>query len=330
MQKKYQIFISSTFLDLKSERQAAQKAILNLGHIPAGMEMFPASNTEQLTYIYKIIDDCDYYVLIIGGRYGSLSETGLSYTEMEFDYAKKRGIPILVFLHPDVAKIEFGKVDTEADQRQKLHDFRSKASSGRIVKDWEDAKGLEAAIITSLTSAFTEEPQTGWRRDTEEPDEKSLRKISNLQSLSDAHRRAAESAQNKLRGFEDLDRAEIDIKFLGNDIPHVLQFSGRRILKQILPLLRNGLTKIDLDKSLAELIEHTTNDMMGIECPIEVSRSTLEDVFMFLEAFDIATGDTYEPWKLKEEKKDLMKAVFIPNSSLNPSSNYISDDEIPF
>jgi hypothetical protein len=42
LDKKYQIFISSTFADLKDERQAAMNSVIDLRHIPIGMEGFPA------------------------------------------------------------------------------------------------------------------------------------------------------------------------------------------------------------------------------------------------------------------------------------------------
>ena len=70
MQKKYQVFISSTFRDLIDERQDAIRSVLDLGHIPSGMEVFPAADMEQFEYIKRIVDECDYYVLVIGGRYG--------------------------------------------------------------------------------------------------------------------------------------------------------------------------------------------------------------------------------------------------------------------
>lgn len=79
MNKKYQVFISSTFVDLIQERQSAMRAVLDLGHIPSGMEIFPAADVEQFEYIKKVIDECDYYVLIIGARYGSVDEAGLSF-----------------------------------------------------------------------------------------------------------------------------------------------------------------------------------------------------------------------------------------------------------
>jgi len=95
MEKKYQVFISSTYTDLIEERKEVQKILLMADCIPAGMEAFVATNDEQFEVIKKVIDLCDYYVLIIGGRYGSInSQTGLSYTEMEYDYAVSKEIPV--------------------------------------------------------------------------------------------------------------------------------------------------------------------------------------------------------------------------------------------
>jgi len=51
--KKLQVFVSSTYLDLKNERQAAVEAILKAGHIPAGMELFAAGNESQFETIRR-------------------------------------------------------------------------------------------------------------------------------------------------------------------------------------------------------------------------------------------------------------------------------------
>lgn len=78
--KKYQVFVSSTYSDLKEERRKILDVLLMADCIPAGMEAFVASDTEQFEVIKKVIELCDYYVLIIGKRYGSInSSTGLSY-----------------------------------------------------------------------------------------------------------------------------------------------------------------------------------------------------------------------------------------------------------
>jgi Domain of unknown function (DUF4062) len=82
---RHQVFVSSTFRDLEAERGAVYRAIRGLNCIPAGMELFPASNDEQFKFIKRVIDDCDYYVVIVAGRYGSVTTDGVSFTEMEFD-----------------------------------------------------------------------------------------------------------------------------------------------------------------------------------------------------------------------------------------------------
>jgi len=87
--RREQVFVSSTYLDLREERQSVIQALLIAGCIPAGMELFPAGNDEKWRLIQRVINECDYYVLVIGGKYGSLDPTTeLSYTEMEFDYAE--------------------------------------------------------------------------------------------------------------------------------------------------------------------------------------------------------------------------------------------------
>ena len=68
---------------------------MKLNCIPAGLELFPAIDEKQFDYIKKCIDDSDYYLLIIGGRYGSLTCEGISYTEKEYLYALKNNISII-------------------------------------------------------------------------------------------------------------------------------------------------------------------------------------------------------------------------------------------
>lgn len=87
MDKRYQVFVSSTYSDLHEERSKVIQTLMEMDCIPAGMELFPAIDQEQFEFIKKVIDDCDYYLLIIGGRYGSLTNDGISFTEKEYDYA---------------------------------------------------------------------------------------------------------------------------------------------------------------------------------------------------------------------------------------------------
>jgi nucleoside 2-deoxyribosyltransferase len=93
--KRLQVFVSSTYTDLITERQAAVEAILTAGHIPAGMELFAAGDESQLEAIKQWIDESDVYLLILGGRYGSIEpSSGKSYTHLEYDYALSQGKPL--------------------------------------------------------------------------------------------------------------------------------------------------------------------------------------------------------------------------------------------
>ena len=142
MEKRYQIFISSTFSDLEDERKKIMEAILALNCFPAGMEMFPATDMEQFEYIKSVIDQSDYYVVVIAGRYGSLAEDGISYTEKEFDYALEKGIPVLAFLKQNLEDIPAKNLDNNKFQRKKLMRFREKVKQGRMVRFWDNKDEL--------------------------------------------------------------------------------------------------------------------------------------------------------------------------------------------
>lgn len=102
MKRKLQIFISSTFSDLQTERQTAVEAILRAGHIPAGMELFSAGSESQLEIIKRWINESDVYMLILGGRYGSIeNSSGLSYTEIEYRYAIEKRNPVFAIIASD-------------------------------------------------------------------------------------------------------------------------------------------------------------------------------------------------------------------------------------
>ena len=179
MDKRYQVFVSSTFTDLKEERKAIIEGLLNAKYIPAGMEMFSASNDEQFKYIKKIIDTCDYYVLIVGARYGSInSSTGKSFTEQEYDYAIEKGIPVLAFLHDDPYNLPAEKRDDE--NRDLLERFRAKVSDGRLCKMWHTPAELIASVIISLGEEVADNPQMGWTRGNIEDSVELLSQINEL------------------------------------------------------------------------------------------------------------------------------------------------------
>lgn len=163
VEKREQVFVSSTYLDLREERQAVIQTLLEADCIPAGMELFPASDEEKWELIKRVIDDSDYYVVVIGGRYGSVDDEGLSFTEKEFDYAASTKTPIMGFLHGDPGKIVADKIDLDPLLRQRLDDFRNKVSQ-RMVKFWTSPADLAGAVALSLIQTRKHSPAEGWVR----------------------------------------------------------------------------------------------------------------------------------------------------------------------
>jgi hypothetical protein len=185
MNKKYQVFISSTFSDLLQERQAAIRTVLDLGHIPSGMEIFPAADVEQFEYIKKVIDECDYYVLIIGARYGSVDAAGVSFTEKEYDYAVEQKKTVLAFIHGDPGSVAVNKADTDPTRAAKLNAFREKVSTGRLVRFWKTPEELNSRVTIALAKAFGEMPGIGWIRGNAVASEDLLAQLNDLRNQLD-------------------------------------------------------------------------------------------------------------------------------------------------
>ena len=162
--KRYQIFISSTFKDLQEERRAVQDAIISMGDFPVQMESFPATDESQMDFIQPLIEQSDYYILIIGGRYGSLDDDGLSFTHKEFRYAVEKGVPVLVMIHGKPENIAAGKSESTEIGRKKLKEFIDEAEHKRIRKGWETIGDLKLAVREALDHAKRAKPRTGWVR----------------------------------------------------------------------------------------------------------------------------------------------------------------------
>lgn len=191
---RYQVFISSTFRDLRAERQAVLDAVLELNHFPAGMEVFPAADATPWGVIEAIISESDYYVLIIGGTYGSTDEEGISYTEREYDLAVSLNIPVLAFLHKNPAAIPVGMSEIDPLARKRLAEFRKKVEAHHC-KFWESAAELKAQVVVGIVHAIRVSPRVGWIRGD------SADTAATLKKLSDALEQNAElSAEiNRLR-----------------------------------------------------------------------------------------------------------------------------------
>ena len=195
MEKRYQVFVSSTYQDLTEERLEVIKALLELDCIPCGMEYFPAASEDSWTYIAQLIEQCDYYVVIIGGRYGSLTSEGVSFTQREYEYALKEGIPSIAFLHSKPDELPAKKTETSTEGRKKLADF-IKLLQRHLCKEWSNAHELGAVVSRSITQLIRRHPRIGWIPANQASDPAAARELLQLTKRT----RELEDELRKIRG----------------------------------------------------------------------------------------------------------------------------------
>lgn len=214
MNKKYQVFVSSTYEDLKEERDQAIKAILEMGHIPVGMEMFSAADEEQWQLIARQIEATDYYVIIVGHRYGSETPEGISYTEKEFDYAKKCGVPTLGFVLDDKAPWPADRIDKDSKKKKKLDKFKGKVKS-KLVHFWKVKEELHGKISISLIKEMSINPRTGWARADEVISLDMTKEITRLSSENSKLRNANLLLENQRK--EEVDEVRESLNILNSN-----------------------------------------------------------------------------------------------------------------
>ena len=267
MDKRYQVFVSSTYADLQEERQEVMQALLELDCIPAGMELFPAANEDQWTLIKKVIDDCDYYMVIVAGRYGSIGPDGLSYTEMEYRYALETGKPVLGFIHRDPGSLPASRCESTDDGKEKLSTFREFVQK-KMCRFWESPPDLGSQVSRSLVKLIKSSPGIGWVRGNLVPDESATeeilalrRRIEELQTELQATRTTRPEGTSELA--QGADPFEINFSFVASPNQWAYAGSGYRsttvlewddIFSAVSPLMIHEAIESDLSGALSALV----------------------------------------------------------------------------
>ena len=246
MNKKYQIFISSTYTDLIEERGKLQDTILSMSHFPVGMELFSAADEKQWSIIQKTIDTSDYYVLIIGNKYGTVIEEGddkgISYTEKEYHYAEQRGIPILAFLVSDKARRTVDQIEADPVKIQRLRLFIQDVKSKRMVEWWDNSDDLALKVSRALHKQFEYGVQPGWVRadavnqniykfqDLKERfstlEKENLKLMNDIQTIQLENLRVKNNFKKMMGFFSELDSRELDYVYRN---PKRIQKSNRHV-----------------------------------------------------------------------------------------------------
>lgn len=216
MRKRYQLFISSTYEDLKLERQAAVEAILKSGHIPAGMELFTAGDESQYQVIRRWIEQSDIFMLILGARYGSIEpSTGRSYVEAEFTYARELGKPFFSVVLSDAgieAKVRALGTSVLEQQNEAAYRAFKEVVKSHMCAFFESPKDVKLAVLETLPQIAETRKLDGWVLATEAEADPAVahemarlsKENQELRAERDALKDRLQKSKENLASFEDI------------------------------------------------------------------------------------------------------------------------------
>lgn len=242
-EKKFQVFISSTYEDLKDERRAVEETIIRSGDFPVGMEAFPAADEEQFEFIKSIISQCDYYVLIIAGRYGSMAPDGKSYTEKEYEYAVEVGVPVLVMLRENLTTLPALHYERDPEKLQKLTEFISLVSHGRLRKGWSTIDGLKLSVREALDYAKATKKRPGWIKGDQSASTEMLERLIVLQVENEKLRAELNASKPTFLTPPNIAGLEKSIRVLGT----YMQSSGA--------VRRSDKVRLNISSTIGEVFE---------------------------------------------------------------------------
>lgn len=146
------VFVSSVMDDYRRYRAAARRGIEVAGCEPVMAEDFPSLIVSPRNACLDAVQSSDVYVGILGRRAGSDAPSGQTVVEEEFDEARTRGLPILIFLQ-------------EGEREPRQQQFVERVSDyigGRYRSSFDDPDHLEhevARALEVLAPMVNEEPE---------------------------------------------------------------------------------------------------------------------------------------------------------------------------
>lgn len=326
MDKKYQVFVSSTYEDLQEERKKVMEALLQMNCFPVGMEYFNASDESQWEVIKNLIDECDYYVLVVAGRYGSIDQaTGISYTQKEYEYAVSIGVPVISFLHKSPGALPGTKTESDATSKEKLEQFKCDIQK-RLCKYWENSDGLASQVVLSLNSLIKSKPRTGWVKADKALSSEASGEILRLRKqIDDLSGKIKQLEEKRPEGSELLAQGEEIVVVNSRDaIRNVFKnsFTWNNIISLLSPHMISECSEQDLKNAMNNELALLNRDYYA---PINISENSFQTIKVQLLALGIicestkvhSTANTNVYWSLTPwGKKQMMnlKAIKKVNS----------------
>ena len=276
---------------MKSERQAAVQAVLDAGHIPAGMELFQAGNNSQLDTVKRWIDESDVYMLILGGRYGSIEPiSGNGYIEVEYKYALSKTIPVFSvvlsesFLSLKASKSSMSEIFEQQNKRN-YDDFKQLVMT-KMVKYADDEKDIKLAIHATLKKFLDDYKLSGWIKSDSQ--ENPIKLLTENRTLREDNTRLSKENQKLEKIIEELKQDNYN----GFSYIKIMEILGSKIFDIPAKKLKNpeklSITALEVFELLyddfctgIENSQDTSNERIYIYyniCPFYMAYGLLEQV----------------------------------------------------
>jgi hypothetical protein len=279
IKKRFTVFISSTYEDLKEERQALVSAILKAGHIPQGMELFSSGNLEQWDLIKEWIDDSDVFCLLLAFRHGSICpHMAKPYTQLEYEYALERKKPFFSLVmdrsyEPVIAdkSLEFIK-----NKDQIVYDSFRAAVVSKLVAFPKNIDQIQLMSLQALHEIERSDLDIGWIRAKDAPQdntdqllsmvrkkdsqidllEEKIRKLETT-SISDGSgekiQGLCKSIHSRRTDFAQVARSPLEVFYMSSPLLAVeIGLHGRDLPGSVDRLKASGALSNVFDRSLAE------------------------------------------------------------------------------
>lgn len=162
------LFVSSTCYDLAQLRADVRDFAEAVGLEPilSEMDSFPVNPSQSTVQncLNAVRTRADLFLLVVGGRYGSMNEAGKSITNLEYVEAAARGIPRYVFVKSDILSVlPIWRANPDADftstvDTPKLFEFvASLRDKGEVwVFPFTNAQDITSMLRTQLSYLFSE------------------------------------------------------------------------------------------------------------------------------------------------------------------------------
>ena len=144
------VFISSVISGFEEVRGQAASAVEKAQMHPFLAERHPADPQASRRAMFDAIGDSDYFLLLLGARYGDADESGKSPTEEEFEEAARLSKPALVLVQENV--------EMEPLQREFLERVRGTWGKGVFYDRFKGPEDVGLGVLAALSAQASK----GW------------------------------------------------------------------------------------------------------------------------------------------------------------------------